>query len=322
MTETELRESAVLSAVEETPFKGVWRSQLIASDVMGSSGFYPADVLRRDGSRVFPAGTKVYLDHPTEDEEEQRPERSVREMAGYLIEDARYEETDEGRGLFARIQFFDSLKTFIRERAEHVGLSIRAVGEYEDTPQGRIIRSLVNAQSVDVVTQAGAGGRLIYMTESKTGTATGAGKNAAVDNASRDALVDEVLALKESQNNLTLAVTKLVQLLETQRKKNEQALKEALSVGEVVAKLIEAKLPNTSRARLAEAYKPGADLDSMITAEQTYLKEVRKESDVKTTNEGSGTNLGLSESSFQRNASNNDDDDFAAIEELLSGGIS
>src|SRR5690554_7670050 len=59
-----------------TESKGIWRIKLIEGDVHGSSGYYPASVLERDGATAFPAGTHIYLDHPTWEEDWQRPERS------------------------------------------------------------------------------------------------------------------------------------------------------------------------------------------------------------------------------------------------------
>src|ERR1041384_4001866 len=122
MATAELVESAVLteasplmSAGQGEGTKGIWRTRIIEADVQGSSGYYPADVLKRDGPTAFPAGTHVYLDHPTADEDEGRPERSFKDLAGYLVDGARYEESEtDGRGLFARIQFIDELKDRIK----------------------------------------------------------------------------------------------------------------------------------------------------------------------------------------------------------------
>jgi hypothetical protein len=48
----------------------------------GSSGYYSADVLKRDGPKVFTSGLHMYLDHPSVTEEADRPERSVKDLAG------------------------------------------------------------------------------------------------------------------------------------------------------------------------------------------------------------------------------------------------
>ena len=114
MSTTVLAESASLA---EAGTKGIWRSRIIAADVQGSSGYYPGDVLRRDGATAFPAGTHVYLDHPSSSEETDRPERSVRDLAGVLIEDANFEDGPDGSGLFAQVQFLPHVKDLVKSIA-------------------------------------------------------------------------------------------------------------------------------------------------------------------------------------------------------------
>lgn len=165
---TVLEESAgLLDAAQPEP-KGIWRTRIIEADVQGSSGYYPADVLRRDGPNAFPAGTHVYLDHPGQGEEVDRPERSVKDLAGYLVDAASFEESMDGRGLFARIQFIPEIRERIKALAPVIGLSIRAAGEVVREDGRNVVRSIVEGLSVDVVTRAGAGGRLVTMTESST----------------------------------------------------------------------------------------------------------------------------------------------------------
>jgi hypothetical protein len=307
--------------------KGIWRARLIEADVQGSSGYYPADVLFRDGPVAFPAGTHVYLDHPTETEEIERPERSVRDLAGVLLDDASFEEASDGRGLFARIQFFEDVKDRIRALSKHVGLSIRAAGEIEETTTGRVVRSIREGLSVDVVTRPGAGGRLIYMTESNAGstiqvTPAATSTGSPVTSNERD-LTGEVVALREAfdtkMDRFTLAVTNLTQLLRDKQKEAERQIQESQSAGKVAAKLLASDLPNSSRVRLAENYTAGQDLDTAIERENEYLKSVLSEShsgSMEKTRE-SGT-LGLSESAMvTRHRSTNDE--FGAVEAVLRG---
>lgn len=128
----------------------------------GSSGYYSAEVLEqaaKDG--IFPAGLQCFVDHPTQRELNDRPERSVRDLAAVLAESARW----DGTGLVAEAQLLPPhAETFAQpEMAEAIGMSIRAsadvsMGEAEGR-RGRIIGQLVEAQSVDFVTRAGRGGR-------------------------------------------------------------------------------------------------------------------------------------------------------------------
>ena len=131
----------------------------------GSSAFYPKEVLRRDGPNVFKAGTHVYLNHPTEAEEAARPEGDVANLAGVLTTNAVYHESHaKGEGLYARMKVFADHATLVEEKAAHVGMSIRAAGHAEAgvTREGLpVLKEFTHAESVDVVTRAGAGGLIL-----------------------------------------------------------------------------------------------------------------------------------------------------------------
>src|SRR5699024_9040925 len=97
----ELREA---SAVLTRPIEGGrrFKGRIIEGDRWGSSGYYSREVLERDGPTTWPAGTQVYLDHPTATEDYDRPERSVRDLAGRINTTPVY----EGDGLYAEIEFY------------------------------------------------------------------------------------------------------------------------------------------------------------------------------------------------------------------------
>ena len=128
----------------------------------GSSGYYSAQILEQAAKdEVFSAGLQCFVDHPSQREQNDRPERSVRDLAAVLTEAARW----DGTRLVATAQLLPPhAETFRQpEVAEAVGMSIRAsadvtMGEAEGR-RGRIIGNLVEAQSVDFVTRAGRGGR-------------------------------------------------------------------------------------------------------------------------------------------------------------------
>lgn len=357
MSQETLRESALL-APDPVAGKGIWRSCLIEADVQGSSGFYPAEVLERDGSRAFPAGTHVYFDHPSDSEELDRPERSVRDIAGYLLDDATFEEGPEGRGLFSRIQFTKDAKSLVSELKDVIGLSIRAAGQIEETPSGRIVRRISEGLSVDLVTRAGAGGRLVTMTESAAPESPPAEQtvapaaSAAVSHAIPSTLGsgdlrNEVAALKETisdrieQLSVDLA-RNTQQLREAQREAEKQArenaklaeaitylkdraetaeqkMTEARNVGQVIAELLEAKLPVPSMIRLAQTYRPDQDLHESINHEREYLKKVMRESERSGLEHRETSNLGLTESASSYTSSSGDSD-LAEIRDLLGSG--
>ena len=137
----------------------------------GSSGHYSAEVLQRDGPKVFTKGLHVYWDHPTTTEESDRPERSLRDLAGALTSDAYYQENGAvGPGLYADVKFFGPYREAVEELAPHIGMSIRATGKLRMGEIGGqrmpVVEQLAAAKSVDVVTAAGAGGQILTLFES------------------------------------------------------------------------------------------------------------------------------------------------------------
>jgi hypothetical protein len=164
---TESRPLAVLESDTNQP-GGRLRVQVITPG-WGSSGYYPAGVLEAAGNAaVFPAGTQMYLDHPSWSEAQDRPERSVRDLAAVLTGPASW---DEGlQALVAEAQVFAPYRDLITEMAPAIGVSIRAnavveQGEAEGR-EGTIVSELVEGVSVDFVTQAGRGGRILSVLES------------------------------------------------------------------------------------------------------------------------------------------------------------
>lgn len=276
-------------AVTMTPqkTKGIWRVRIIEADVMGSSGYYPAEVLRRDGPKAFRAGTHVYFDHPPESEELERPERSVKDLAGALIEDAHYEDGRDGKGLFAKVQFFPDHKETIESMASVVGMSIRAAGTIEESESGQqVVTSIVHGLSVDIVTHAGAGGRLIEMTEKATATTTTPVVAAAASQVATLSEADKsvMTTLQTGVSALNETMGKLVAYMEESKAEKEKKEEESkLTVGQVSSKLVESGLPSASQKRLAESYKDGDDLDQMITDEKAYVADLTEGMKKKTT---------------------------------------
>lgn len=130
--------------------------------------YYPPEVLARDVPKVYPAGTHMYLDHPTATEEAELPERSVTRLAAVLAE-APYS-PDGGRTIRAKARIFAPHRQFLAEAWQDIGVSINGAGEghwgERDGRQGQIIEALTYGQSVDFVTKAGAGGRILQLLES------------------------------------------------------------------------------------------------------------------------------------------------------------
>ena len=150
----------------------------------GSSAFYPAEVLKRDGPKVFKAGTPMRIDHPTRAEEAARPEGSVKDWGAVLEADAFWDNNGKaGAALYGRVKPFSDHVHQIHEKGPYAGVSIRANGDAV-MESGRmkmqdgvpVLAALTSAEGVDMVTRAGAGG--MFLSESATAdpqTTEGAG---------------------------------------------------------------------------------------------------------------------------------------------------
>lgn len=275
-----------------------WRARIIEADRWGSSAYYPAEVLERDGARVFTSGLPMYLNHPTESEKYDRPERSVEDMVGKLTSDAVFEED----GLYADVEFYDSFVTMINERAEDVGLSVRASGLTEDGEMdgryGPILVGMLAAESVDVVTRAGAGGRLTSILESErevAGTPIEENKEGTsvtdVTKEDFDAFKSEFLtALTEAFNGLSEslkpAVVEVVE--ETAAETVEESEKEGVDVVAVATAVAEAELPTAAIARVSGEVAKGVDLEEAIKAEVAYVGSAQREAGQVTLQESDG----------------------------------
>jgi hypothetical protein len=136
----------------------------------GSSGYYSAEVLQRDGPKVFTPKIKMHWNHPTAVEEAERPEGDLNTLAAELVTAARWEESGPaGPGLYADAKVFGAYQEAVNELAPHIGVSIRASGRAvsgeAEGRKGALIQEIAGARSVDFVTQPGAGGRIIEMFE-------------------------------------------------------------------------------------------------------------------------------------------------------------
>lgn len=153
---------------QEQASKGRFRVLLIKAG-WGSSGYYGPEVLKRDAPKIWPAGTQGYIDHPTVTESVEKPERSVRDWASETLTDPVWDDAEGG--MVAEVQVFPQWRGLLNpEFAKKVGLSIRAYGLAEhgeaEGRAGSIITELTEGISVDWVTKAGAGGKVLELIES------------------------------------------------------------------------------------------------------------------------------------------------------------
>ncbi len=194
--------AATLDTIRLTEARADYEIKLIAPG-KGSSAFYPAEVLKRDGPNVFKAGTHVYLNHPTAAEEAARPEGDVKNLAGVLSTTAEYFESHaKGPGLYARMKVFQDHAQTVEDKAPHVGMSIRASGVAE---AGKVrdgvpvLKELTGAESVDVVTHAGAGGMILTESAAQPPIQT---QEAAMDAAEQLTMKESLKALEANNKRL------------------------------------------------------------------------------------------------------------------------
>ena len=248
----------------------------------GSSGYYPADVLERDGPKVFKANLHTYWNHPSVSQETDRPERDLNDLAGALTKDAYWDPNGQaGPGLYAETRATERYRGAVAELAPHIGMSIRAFGKARegevDGRKGNVITELVAARSVDYVTQAGAGGKILELFE-----AAGRPPTKGVETVTEE----EAKVLRESNEELTGQVTTARLLLAekdallAQHKEQIAKLREGLlqkRTQEVASTVLTAiEMPAPARQRLLEAQvaKPVLAEDGELN-EAAYIEQVQ-----------------------------------------------
>lgn len=168
--------------------------------------FYTKESLQRAAEAKLFEGAQSFADHPSESEENDRPERSTKDILGYY-ENVQFKENEVGQGVlvgnlvvndaisieWATVLMANSVEYSKKfKEKDLVGLSINANGSAqpmsiedliksqtladpvlaklnEAMAQGitevNVVNELKEAQSVDLVTKAGAGGRILQMLE-------------------------------------------------------------------------------------------------------------------------------------------------------------
>lgn len=260
----------------------------------GESAYYKPEVLQ-EGAKVF-KDAKMYWNHPTEEEEQQRPEGDLNNLAAVIDGEPEYDTNGpDGAGLYAEAKVFDKYKEPIEELASHIGLSIRAGGTGQhgeiEGKEGLIAESIKVGKSVDFVTEPGAGGEILPLFE-----AAGRGEWEQVkNNQNFEEGDDEVKIgditleqLQESRPDLIESLTESntneeneesVDLKEAQKRINrleeKLLLKEAGSY--VSDQLSNAKLPKRTKQRLYKEAISTVDTDEDGKLDKEALKESVKD---------------------------------------------
>ena len=265
MSETgtiEVRESGRLGEIQG---RRKWRVRIIGEG-RGASGYYSREVLERDAPAAFPVGTKVNIDHPSDSEAYERPEGSLKVLAGAVVSTPEWSDLPEP-GVYADVEIGEAWGPFVEQFHEIIGLSIRAqaivspeVNESGDYDIMGIVPWPTN--SVDMVTVPGANGRFIEAFESFRDTITNVEpiKEASVD-------------LNDIQKVITEAIAPLIEA------QKEPETPEVAPVSETIKKIVEADIPADVKVRIAEAAdaNPGTNVDGLIENAKAIAEAVRAE---------------------------------------------
>ena len=253
----------------------------------GSTAYYTAEVLKRDGPKVFKAGTPMRIDHPTRAQEKERPEGSVKDWGAVLRTPAEWLESyitpsgkDSGPGLYSDIKTFSDHSQTIDEKGPFAGVSICAWGD-QLVENGKtvmrdgvpVLARLTAADGVDMVTRAGAGG--MFLTEAARAANPTEGGVADMDQAEVTKLIES--AVKAAQAPLLERALRGDAREEAARLLRDVTLPEASKqrVIESVLREIPKKDGALDTAKFAEAITAAAKDEGQYVAALTGSGKVR-----------------------------------------------
>ena len=269
--------------------------------------YYPAEVLKRDYG-IF-EGMKMYADHPTEQEEKERPERSIREWVATLTE-VKCDESGVVTGIAEIIEpwLMQKLATLRdKEMLSEMGISINAVGSASkstiDGKETLVIEKLVACRSVDFVTEPGAGGVVtLYESDRKYDIdlielstlkehrpdlikIIEADVGAKITKEVKQAMEDKE-RIVELEGQITTLTTERDDLkTKVQEAEKEKAKADAqATIKEKVEAVDKAELPDAAKERLLERFKDAETADGIeeaIQSEKDYLAKLAESGDVK-----------------------------------------
>jgi len=251
----------IVEAVEETEGL-VWKAVLIEAGMSVNRRRYRPEVLRPRVS-LFD-GVRVFIDHPTPTDEKERPERSTRDIVGWISGPAWDESVGEQGAVIGSLHLLESnpMSNLVREAYERgkpdlYTLSIYGKGEQrlvrENGQVFQDVQSISKISSVDLVTEGAAGGRLVELMASI--------REEEERNMLESLSVDEILEVRPDLAEMLRGKSNGGE--ETEAPSNEEldrvqaelaSLKEAMAVSRCEAKL---------HSRLAEASLPDAMKDSI-----------------------------------------------------------
>lgn len=280
MEEFEVVESAALEPVGKR-----WKARLVKAG-WGAQMNYPAEVLQRDGAKVFKAGTPIFIDHLTPDDKEFYQFGKVQNFAGVLATDAVWD--SEEQALFAEVEIFEHQQALVKSLAGHVGLSIRAQASFNretvDGRTGRVANELLKARSVDLVVRAGAGGGLVEALESAIDTEINEGTENIMDEATAAKFQELTDSLDSRFGALDTRISEVQESLLAELNAEEEVKEEVETApstltAEEVAKMITDALADAAAAVKVETQE--SDIEGIVENESDVEESARESKELR-----------------------------------------
>lgn len=256
--------------------EGVYRVRIIESNVQGSSGYYAGEMLEQYGPAAFPAKTLSHVDHPTVDEAETRPERSVLTLGGYTLSDP----IVESDGLYVDMFFAGKAREIVENFGQVIGLSIRAQGDVEESERdGQTVREVKAIypsplNSIDLVTIPGAGGKVIAALQESLKVS----EDPSADLGKVSSMEIEELAAK--LDTLTEALTGYVEKVDALVESLKPAEESEVDVVEAVkaAYKTASDLPEALRDEVIDAVQadPKVDVAALVEQKKALVESIRE----------------------------------------------
>lgn len=256
-----------------------WKIKIIEGDRQGSSAYYPKEALE-SGKDLFGPGVRIFKNHPSESDRWEQPERRIEDIIGWVTETATY----DGKDLYTEVEFLESEQARIKQLAEAgvIAMSIRASGEMVETANGMELKRFTAVHSVDVVTQAGAGGAFINALESDR---TPNNSEANAEENEEDEEVEFPKELAEALDKQAQLTNDLLERLIAKEDAEKTAVEEAQrkqeaeeskgpSASEIAGALREAGLSPKAEAHVLKLVENGADLKESIDAQKELAADI------------------------------------------------
>lgn len=253
-----------------------WFARLIGTGA-GNSGVHTEEALKSTGASAWPIGTKINVDHASWREQDERPEGSLKSVAGIIASTPEYLDESDVPGLYAEVQFGEGWGPFVEEFKDVIGLSIHADGWGDEINENglRIIEGYIPSplNTVDLVTVAGAKGKIIEALESLQP------KSDTIENETKPTGEETGMTDEDIQKIVEALKPMLSELREALTPKEPEVVEEEVDIASVVEAITAEDIPAPVRSRVVEAFKADSkiNLEDVIASEKAYAESLVKE---------------------------------------------